>query len=117
MAAYCYKCNSCGKTAEVIKSMADSDKDEKCSACTNVMDRDLPAEHGGNRDTPGNWPMESYAAGGHPDDAKANEKIARDKGVPTHFSKDGDPIFTSRSHRKKFLQAHELIDRNAGYSD
>lgn len=66
---------------------------------------------------PGNWPMTSYAAGGHPDDIPEMQRIDKEHGVPTEYTNDGDPIFTSRKHRKEYCEAHKLFDRNAGYSD
>ena len=69
------------------------------------------------RDTPGNWPMESYAAGIAPEEIPEFSKFDKEHGVPTHYSEDGDPIFTDKAHRKKYLRAHEMYDRNAGYSD
>ena len=66
---------------------------------------------------PGNWPMASSACGGHPDEIP--EMMAHDKklGVSAEYNTDGDPIFTSKSHRKKYCEAHGIFDRNAGYGD
>lgn len=64
-----------------------------------------------------NWPMVSTAAGVAPDQAKeAHAKSIRD-GVPTRFTKGGDAVFESRSHRKRYLKTIGMIDRNAGYGD
>ena len=67
--------------------------------------------------TAGNWPMASYAAGVSPDEVPELQKIDRLHGVKTEYTADGDPIFTSKSHRKKYCEVHKLFDRNAGYSD
>ncbi len=66
----------------------------------------------------GNWPIESDAAGVHPD--QVNEAIAHavNKGVPTEFNRQtGNPIFRSRKHRNDFLRAHGMRDCDAGYGD
>lgn len=93
---------------------------EKCPECGGTMGRDLVAEQEGRRDTPGTYPMTSYAAGISPDEVKEFEKSDAAAGVPTEYTKGpdgGDPIFTSAKHRKKYCRLHELYDRNAGYSD
>jgi len=41
----------------------------------------------------------------------------RRKGVPTDYTRDGCPIFTSRAHRKRYCEAHGYFDRNGGYGD
>jgi len=65
-----------------------------------------------------NWPMKSDAAGVHPSQIKEASENAARKGVPTRFdSQTGQAIFESRGHRQKYLKAHGLRDRNAGYGD
>jgi len=82
------------------------------------MSRDLAAEGMRFKDTPGAWPMESDAAGVHPDQAKEYSEFLKSKGVPTEINPEtGNPIFTSREHRKKFCQVTEMYDRNAGIGD
>ena len=64
------------------------------------------------------WPMKSDAAGVHPTQVKEASESAAKKGVPTRFeAQTGQAIFESRGHRKKYLKAHGLRDRNAGYGD
>lgn len=79
--------------------------------------RDMAAEHSGFRNTPGAWPMKSTAAGVNPSQVKEAAAYAAKMGVPTDFTSRGEAIFTSRSHRAKFLRAHAMHDRNAGYGD
>ena len=38
-------------------------------------------------------------------------------GVPTEYTKTGEPILTSAAHRKRYCRANGLYDRNAGYQD
>tara|TARA_R100000700_G_scaffold41079_1_gene59571 strand:- start:10025 stop:10351 length:327 start_codon:yes stop_codon:yes gene_type:complete len=64
------------------------------------------------------WPMKSDGAGVHPDQIGKAMAAAEKMGVPTSFdSKTGQAIFESRAHRKKYLKAHGMHDRNAGYGD
>ena len=65
----------------------------------------------------GNWPMVSTAAGVAASQATEAMVEAKQMGVPTDFTPDGDAIFTSRQHRKRYCQAVGLHDRNGGYSD
>lgn len=62
-------------------------------------------------------PKYSHAMSVHPEQVKEAEKSALEKGVPTHFRKDGCPLFTSRSHQKRYLRAYNYINRDAGYGD
>lgn len=66
---------------------------------------------------PSTWPMASDAAGVDPSQIK--EQMAHDtkEGVPTEYTRSGEPILTSASHRKKYMRAQGLYDRNAGYGD
>ena len=67
--------------------------------------------------TAGNWPMTSSAVGVHPDEVPGRMEFDKAKGVPTEYTSDGDPIFTSKAHRTNYCQAYGVHDRNAGYSD
>lgn len=80
----------------------------------------IPAVKGG---TPGAslgcWtrPLESDALAVHPDQiAEAREDAAR-AGIPTDFTPDGRPMFTSRGHRARYCKHYGFFDRDGGYSD
>lgn len=61
------------------------------------------------------WPMECIASGVNAADAqKLRDEFIR-CGVPTEVTRDGDPIYTSATHRKKALKARGLIDRRSFY--
>ena len=79
--------------------------------------RDLRSEHCSTKDTPGNWPMKSDAAGVGAHQVKEAYDHSVKVGIPTEFTNDGRAIFTSRSHRKSYCQAIGLHDRNGGYGD
>lgn len=79
--------------------------------------RDFHAEHTGVPSIPGKWPMVCDAAGVAPSQRKEAMEYCRKCGVPTEYNADGDPVLTSRKHRKRFLQSQGLFDKDAGYSD
>lgn len=79
--------------------------------------RDIAAEHAGFTNSPDIWPMASDAAGVHPNQVEGVRDRARQRGIPTEFTRDGRPIFTSARHRKRYCEAVGLYDRNAGPSD
>jgi hypothetical protein len=63
------------------------------------------------------WPIESCAAGVHPDEIPDMRKIDAKHGVPTQYTPDGDPILRDRAHRKKYLAVHGMHDRSGSYGD
>lgn len=63
------------------------------------------------------WPMTSLAAGCHPSQVRKFEQDSVDKGVPTRFNARGDAIFESRSHRRNYLRAYGMHDKDACYGD
>lgn len=62
-------------------------------------------------------PLVGFAAGVHPKQVPAMIEKDRKHNVPTQYTTDGCPIFTSANHRKQYCEVHGLYDRNAGYSD
>lgn len=61
--------------------------------------------------------LHSEGAAVHPKQIKEAAELAKSRGVPTNFDSQGRPVFTSRTHRKQYLQAHGMFDRGAGYGD
>lgn len=57
----------------------------------------------------------SSAAGVLPSQIGEAERYAAVNGVPTKYTPDGDPVFTSASHRKKFLKLNGMIDKDSYY--
>lgn len=47
MPLYCYRCQNCGATDEIVKTMKDADRQESCVICDKVMVRDYGAESKG----------------------------------------------------------------------
>lgn len=91
------------------QQLAEARKSEAAAAAAGI--------HAPHVAPPGNWPMASDAAGVDP--SQIPEQMAHDAeaGVPTEYTKTGEPILTSPSHRKRYMHANGLCDRNAGYSD
>lgn len=82
------------------------------------LERDLAAEHGGFRNTPGNWPMKSLSCGVRPDQIPEAMAEDRRRGVAAEYdSHTGEIVWTSPGHRKRWCEAHGYFDRNAGYGD
>ena len=115
MPVYSFIC-VCGKVDEIQRPMSASGKRLKC-ACGKLMRRNFGAEAPGRRAASDTYPHASYALGGHPDDRAKMTQDAINKNVPTEINRDGDPVFTSAGHRKKYCEAFGFYDRNAGYSD
>lgn len=63
------------------------------------------------------WPIYSDAAGCHPSQIDEHRAFDTLHGVPTDYDGSGRPILRDRVHRKKYLRAHGLHDRDAGYGD
>lgn len=68
---------------------------------------------------PGCWPMVSDALAVHPTQIGEAHDRARRAGVPTEFTGQGQPIFTSQVHRRDYARKVEgrVVDRNACYGD
>lgn len=79
--------------------------------------RAIAVEHSGFKDTPGNYPMRTDVEGVHPSQAKELSDYLAEKGVPTQVYSDGTVRWESRGHRREYLKARGMIDRDAGYSD
>lgn len=82
-----------------------------------VYHRDIAAEHGGFKNTPGNWPQKSWSVGVHPSQIKEAYAESVRNGVPTDFAPNGDRIFRDRKHRADWCKANNTFDRSAGYGD
>ncbi len=63
------------------------------------------------------WPMKSTAMGVHPSQRKDAYEESVKIGVETQFDGQGDAVFESAGHRKRYCRAKGVHDKNAGYSD
>ena len=122
MPTYCYRVIGSDELVELVMSCAEMER-RQTAEHTIVLDdgsiakRDFATEHGGFKNTAGNWPMVSYAAGVHPSQVKEAQEHVAKQGIHTDYTPQGDAIFRSRSHRRDHLRAIGLRDRNAGYGD
>lgn len=83
---------------------------------TEVM-RDFRAEHAPRHAGADLYPLFSDAMGVHPAQIPEMRRLARQRGVPTEFTKDGRAVLTSRGHRKDFGEAFGFFDKDGGYGD
>jgi len=121
MPTYVYRKNS-GEIVELAMSISEKERRQRQDGTIvlddgSIAERDFSVEQGGFRNTPGNWPLYSDAAGCHPDQVDHMQKEAARRGVPTDYTPDGRVIFRSRDHRRRFCEAFRFYDRNAGYGD
>ena len=113
MPFYCYKCE-CGATDEVQRPMSQSDRPHDCPKCSARMSRDLPAEQTGVSSTPGNWPMECRALGGHPSQRAEIRKHYEEAGIKVDVSERGNPIVPSRKVYRQ-MQKHDGMINHMDY--
>lgn len=96
--------------------MSEFAKTIECEKCGKLMGID-PAAQQSKTPRASCWPMESDAMGVHPTQAKEYSDYLKKKGVPTEINSDGNPVLTSRHHRKLVCAATDTYDRNAGFGD
>lgn len=111
MPVYCYRTKRGTFRVERVYSMRAVPRTIRVRGRT--LYRDIAAEHGGFRNTPGIWPMASDAAGVHP--SQIAEAMAEDRrnGVPTDYTRDGRPILRDPDHYKRYMEANGLFARNS----
>ena len=116
MPTYTFKCKS-GHLTDRVHSMDNVQKTTRCSydGCNKRARRDFSTVTGFGPSS--NWPQTSAAMGVHPDQIEEATKDSQKMGVPTEFNSQGDAVFTSRSHRRRFLRASGAHDHDGGYGD
>jgi hypothetical protein len=113
MPVYTFKCPKCSESEMVVRSMKD-EGDIVCKADGTVMQRDFKADFS-KQSRCDTYPYASYAVGVDISEVPGQMKLDKAAGVPTNYNKDGDPIFTSRGHRKQYLKHVGFHDRNSFY--
>jgi hypothetical protein len=114
---YVYTCE-CGNTLEKDIPLSKFRQSTPCNSCGGKMFIDVVKQQKNVRNiTSKNWPMESDALGVHPEQAKEFSEFLKKSGVPTEVLPNGNPVLTSRKHRKEVCAATGMYDRNAGYGD
>lgn len=114
---YCFICPTCKAKKEVTLSVSERNTPQLCDNDAFVMNRDYEAEFCGTKVIGEIWPLVSAAAGVGASQVEQATRHSYEIGVPTHFNSEGDAIFTSRSHRKKYLSAIGMFDRSACFGD
>jgi hypothetical protein len=117
MPTYCFRRRDTGQTVELVMPMSRLKNTVRLPGGVKA-DRDRNAELADMvRTPPGNWPLLSDAAGCHPKQRVHMMREAKRMGVPTDFTRDGQAVFTSARHRKRYCEKIGLFDRNGGHSD
>ncbi|MBN1460881.1 MAG: hypothetical protein JXA57_15215 [Armatimonadetes bacterium] len=113
MPAYHFNCDKCGRREVRLAPHDQVPRRVKCSKCGAYAHRVFGAQVAA---TLGRQ-MISMAAGVDPSQVDEARRQSVEMGVPTDFTPDGDAIFTSRSHRKRYCEKVGLHDRDGGYGD
>ena len=126
MPIYCFTRTDTNEPVEVFMTYSAFDESKTRNGTHHIVVggsgieaiHDFRKQLGGFKNTPGNWPMASDAAGvGHD---QVEEAVSADKkaGIrETNYTGDGRPIFRSPMHRREYCEGHGLFDRNGGDSD
>jgi hypothetical protein len=80
-----------------------------------IFARDMPAEHAGGRNFTGNWPIECIGSGVNAGQASELRKLFEEKSFNCEVSSDGNPIYTSASHRRRALKLRGFCDKSSYY--
>ncbi|MCP4899993.1 MAG: hypothetical protein GY906_23745 [bacterium] len=59
------------------------------------------------------WPMTCVSSGVQATQAGELRDHLRKRGCPTEVTRDGDPVYTSATHRKKALKVRGMVDKNS----
>jgi len=114
---YAYACK-CGNKLERTVPVSKFRQNIPCKQCGGKMFIDIVEQQRNVRIVSNkNWPKESDALGVHPAQAKEFGEFLKHNGVPTTVLPNGNPVLTSRKHRKELCAATGMYDRNAGYGD
>ena len=88
---------------------------EVISADVTVFDRDFVAERvGGQRPGNAGWPIECVSSGVNAEQAPELRKFFKDRNFNCEVTCNGDPVYTSPTHRRKALKLRGFRD-NAGF--
>lgn len=110
MPVYCYQSDKTGQIIERFYPVGQAPKEIKFYG--GVAYRSFAAENK-SFPAPSGWPMECVASGVHADQAGELRDHLAKSGVPTHVTADGNPVYTSKEHRKKALKARGMVDKSS----
>jgi hypothetical protein len=109
MPVYCYKTAS-GQIVDQVFPMGRAPRfimhhKAKAWRCYHSERASVPATKG--------WPMECLGSGVNAAQAgELRDHLAR-AGVPTEVSRDGNPIYRNKEHRRRALKARGLVDKQS----
>lgn len=113
MPTYCFT-SPAGKTIERRFAIKDRPESIELEDGT-VAKRDLAAEWRGIKCN-GDWkPIECYASGVAPQQAQELRDFFSRHGESVEVTRDGNPIYTSASQRKRLLKLRGFVDKNSYY--
>ena len=115
MPLYTFICDRCQMAVVEKRKVSERDADLRCR-CGRKMARDWVLDHRNRisqRAVSGKWPIYSDAAGVDPSQAQEAAEYAKSLGVPTDYTPDGQAVFRSPGHRRKYLKAHGLVDQSS----
>lgn len=113
MPLYAYRCPA-GHVSRGFYPSPAIPKTTRCERCPKRARRILGALVA----PAGNFPMASSAAGVYPSQIEEATHRSQNAGmVPVTFDREGDAIFTSRRHRKKYCESVGLFDKDGGIGD
>jgi putative FmdB family regulatory protein len=100
MPFYCYACPECAHTDEIVKSMAERFKEEKCPKCGTVMERDYVAEKPTHHSGGYSRPIVSDSLAMHPDQIAEHRRMFPDVKV----TPEGQPVFENFQQHDSYLK-------------
>ena len=108
---YCFTCDECGHSDEIIRRMSESGELVSCIVCGSVMRRNYSAEAPGSSRGDQEWVMQSMAM--HPDQVAEHRRLY--PGIELRQTPGGfvAPIAHSLVEKRKILKQRGWIDKNA----
>ncbi len=108
---YCFQCKNCGATEDLVRPVADYDKDAPCSVCGTPMVRDFQAEHAGVR---GDFkePIVSDSMAFDAIDLAEHRKRFPNVDIQVE-GRIARPILRSQGQRRAYLKGRGMVDRNS----
>lgn len=123
MPTYCFTVPDTGETVEReyplgkappkirLRNRRTAHRDYRAERAQGLVKNETASRRGRGKSC---WPMAPcYASGVHASQAGELREHLRKRGCPTEVTPDGDPIYTSKEHRRKALKARGLHDRNS----
>ena len=116
MPVHCYKNPTTTEIKNVFFGLGEAPEEHEIDGVVHTRCR--AAEwHSQSGPAPSCWPMASNALAVHKTQRKEYSEFSIRNGVPTEFNERGQPVFTDRKHRSRYLNLVGATDFDAGYGD